>query len=381
MAIFTAGFILAQLGLRVLPVFLRSATKKAGQLALRYIVTDPNAKVKITSEFAKKVLKGKYVDDIGKLTIKSKDNPVLKVLNSKDLKLLSAGERNTLMQESYRDASKLMQRKTSYGHETKIASDIQKGFGQSFSKEFAGRQFIAGDRVAVAFKTSIEKAVAAPKALPKPTAGGIGPYYKPPVSPLEVAKSGVGIPQVTPGLTALQRGAFRTLKRAKTGEKTTPIKQLVKRAKEEKTSLAGKSDLAVAKQLLRERRLEKVPLGPTITEGLRGVGSAPKPAWWQAMVPKVLRVGGYEGPGYAGAYPAAVSGPRVGIATGGLLFGGATIPPIAEHLVKRHLAKKDILTVEQIMEAAGDTYGEAYDPNAIISKLESGDVILPEKIE
>jgi hypothetical protein len=99
------------------------------------------------------------------------------------------------------------------------------------------------------------------------------------------------------------------------------------------------------------------------------------------MVPKVLRVGGSEGPGYAGAYPAGVSGPRVGTLTGGLLFGGATIPPFAEHITKKHLAKEDILSVEQIMNAAGDTYGEAYDPNAMIDKLESGDVILPERIE
>ena len=48
--------------------------------------------------------------------------------------------------------------------------------------------------------------------------------------------------------------------------------------------------------------------GPVIAEGLKGVGSAPKPAWWQGAVPSWLRVGGQP---YKGAYPAPVSGERV----------------------------------------------------------------------
>ena len=50
-------------------------------------------------------------------------------------------------------------------------------------------------------------------------------------------------------------------------------------------------------------------------------------------------------------------------------------------MTKKHLAKKDILSAEQIMDMSGDAYAEAYDPNAMIDKLESGDVILPERIE
>ena len=134
--------------------------------------------------------------------------------------------------------------------------------------------------------------------------------------------------------------------------------------------------------------------GPVIAEGLHGPTAlgkqlaergwkiskeaTTKPAWWQAMIPNVLRVGGQP---YKGAYPAGVSAERVGATTGGLLFAGATIPSLAESMTKKHLAKKDILSVEQIMSAAGDTYGEAYNPNAMIDKLESGDVILPERIE
>ena len=96
------------------------------------------------------------------------------------------------------------------------------------------------------------------------------------------------------------------------------------------------------------------------------------------MIPNVLRVGGQP---YKGAYPAGVSAERVGATTGGLLFAGATIPSLAESLTKKHLAKKDILSAEQIMAMSGDAYAEAYDPNAMIDKLESGDVILPERIE
>ena len=118
--------------------------------------------------------------------------------------------------------------------------------------------------------------------------------------------------------------------------------------------------------------------GEVIAEGLKGVGSAPKPAWWQAMIPNVLRVGGQP---YKGAYPAGVSAERVGATTGGLLFAGATIPSLAESMTKKHLTKKDILSAEQIMAMSGDAYANAYNPDAMIDKLESGDIILPERIE
>ena len=189
---------------------------------------------------------------------------------------------------------------------------------------------------------------------------------------MEVAKSGVGTAQTTPGLTALQRGAFRTLERAKTGKKTIPL-----RVKDQK----GKVTLTQAKEIVKKQQgIEKEIIGgkEVIAEGLRGVGSAPKPAWWQGLVPNFLRVGGQP---YRGAYPPGISGPRVGATTGGLLFAGATIPPLAESMTRKHLAEKDILSVEQIMSMSGDAYANAYNPDAMIDKLESGDIILPERIE
>ena len=385
MALPLLGFVIAQLGLRAIPVMLRT-----GSHAMRYIVTTPGAKGKAMQELAKRVLgKNAIVDDVAKLTSKAKDNPVGKILletnpnkagYNKILSSVSAKEKEQLMQIAYRDSSKILQNQKSYPMTAKLAGDIEAGVGQSFSKEASGRLFIAGDRAKTAFKEGIEKATVAPKALPRPTKEAIGPYYTPPVTPLEVAKSGVGTAQITPGLTRLQQGAFRTIKRAEKGKKTIPIKKLVKEIKKVEPT---KGNLQIAKDIIRERRTTKslegiTTEGKVIAEGLKGVGSAPKPAWWQAMIPNVLRVGGQP---YKGAYPAGVSAERVGVTTGGLLFAGATIPSLAESMTKKHLAKKDILSVEQIMNAAGDTYGEAYDPNAMINKLESGNVILPERIE
>ena len=377
MALPLLGFAIAQLGLRAIPVMLRT-----GSYAMRYFVTTPGAKGKAMQELAKRVLgKNAIVDDVAKLTSKAKDNPVGKILletnpnkagYNKILPSVSAKEKEQLMQIAYRDSSKLLQSQKSYPLTAKLAGDIEAGVGQSFSKEASGRLFIAGDRAKTAFKEGIEKATVAPKALPRPTKEAIGPYYTPPVTPLEVAKSGVGTAQTTPGLTTLQRGAFRTKKRAEKGKKTIPL-----RVKDQK----GKVTLTQAKELVtKQQGLEKEIIGgkKVIAEGLKGVGSAPKPAWWQAIIPNVLRVGGQP---YKGAYPAGVSAERVGATTGGLLFAGATIPSLAESMTKKHLAKKDILSAEQIMAMSGDAYAEAYDPNAMIDKLESGDVILPERIE
>ena len=50
-------------------------------------------------------------------------------------------------------------------------------------------------------------------------------------------------------------------------------------------------------------------------------------------------------------------------------------------MTRKHLAKKDILSVDQIMAMSGDAYANAYNPDAMIDKLESGDIILPERIE
>ena len=356
------GFLITHLGMRAVPVFLRS-----GKVAMRYILASTKLpgttkiKERITTDLAKKVLKGNYVDDVVKLRTRSKANEVAEIL---DPKILATSQKEQLMHTTYRDMSKLMQRKTSYSHETKIAGDIQKGFGQSFSKEASGRLFLAGDRATVATKETLKKVTEAPKDLLKP-----GTLKKVP----DIKK---GPDLIKAEKLAAEKAALETAK-GKLATGTIARKDILPLTKEAR------------KQVFRLHKVKKklktaatgTETGPVITEGLRGVGSAPKPAWWQAMVPKVLRVGGYKGPGYTGAYPAGISGPRVGTLTGGLLFAGTMIHPFAEHITKKHLAKEDILSVEQIMNAAGDTYGEAYNPNVMIDKLESGDVILPERIE
>ena len=339
------GFVVAQLGLRAIPVLLRS-----GQYAMRYIVTTPGAKGKAMQELGKRVLgKNAGVDDLAKLTSKKADNVVSKIIDPKNL---SASERTTLMNTTYRDSSKLLQSQKSYPTNAKLASDIEKGFGQSFSKESSGRLFIAGDRTAVAAKEVLKKTADAPKALPKPTATQIAKVEATEAGKVatEAAKS-----RVTAGL-----GINRQI-----------LKEVPKESRKQIIKLQRGTEKL-------QKAAKGTETGEVIAEGLKGVGSAPKPAWWQAMIPNVLRVGGQP---YKGAYPAGVSAERVGATTGGLLFAGATIPSLAESMTKKHLAEKDILSVDQIMAMSGDAYANAYDPNAMIDKLESGDVILPERIE
>ena len=339
------GFVVAQLGLRAIPVLLRS-----GQYAMRYIVTTPGAKGKAMQELGKRVLgKNAIVDDVAKLTSKKADNVVSKIIDPKNL---SASERTTLMNTTYRDSSKLLQSQKSYPTNAKLADDIQKGFGQSFSKESSGRLFIAGDRTTVAAKEVLKKTADAPKALPKPTATQIAKVEATEAGKVatEAAKS-----RVTAGL-----GINRQI-----------LKEVPKESRKQIIKLQRGTEKL-------QKAAKGTETGEVIAEGLKGVGSAPKPAWWQAMIPNVLRVGGQP---YKGAYPAGVSAERVGATTGGLLFAGATIPSLAESMTKKHLAEKDILSVDQIMAMSGDAYANAYDPNAMIDKLESGDVILPERIE
>ena len=114
------GFVVAQLGLRAIPVLLRS-----GQYAMRYIVTTPGAKGKAMQELGKRVLgKNAIVDDVAKLTSKKADNVVSKIIDPKNL---SASERTTLMNTTYKDSSKLLQSQKSYPSNAKLASDIEKG--------------------------------------------------------------------------------------------------------------------------------------------------------------------------------------------------------------------------------------------------------------
>ena len=326
---------------------------------MRYLITTPGAKGKAMQELGKRVLgKNAIVDDVAKLTSKKADNVVSKII---DPKKLTASERTTLMNTTYKDSSKLLQSQKSYPSNAKLASDIEKGFGQSFSKESSGRLFIAGDRTAVATKETLKKVTEAPKALPKP-----GTLKKVP----DIKK---GPDLIKAEKLAAEKAALETAK-GKLATGTIARKDILPLTKEAR------------EQVFRLHKVKKklktaatgTETGPVIAEGLKGVGSASKPAWWQAMIPNVLRVGGQP---YKGAYPAGVSAERVGATTGGLLFLGATIPSLAESMTKKHLAKKDILSAEQIMAMSGDAYAEAYDPNAMIDKLESGDVILPERIE
>jgi len=316
------GFIISQLGLRAIPVLLRS-----GQMAMRYIVTTPGAKGKALQTLGKKVLgKNSIVDDVAKLTSKAKDNPISKII---DPKTLAVSERNTLMNTVYKDSAKLLQSQKSYPLNAKLAGDIQKGFGQGFSKEFASRQFIAGDRVAIATKEVLKKVAAAPKGLPRPITSTAGDAAK-------IAKA-----RISAGMGLTKEAVKQVPKEAR--------KQIVKlhRATEKlKTAAKG------------------TETGPVIAEGLRGVGTVSKPAWWQGVIPTFLRVGGQA---YKGAYPGAVSGPRVGTTAGGLLFGSIGGMAALEGLEKRRLETKDILSAEQIMNMASSDYTDAYDPNATIS--------------
>ena len=330
------GFVIVQLGLRAIPVLLRS-----GSYAMRYLITTPGTKGTALRELGKRVLgKNAVVDDLAKLTSKAKDNPISKII---DPKTLAASERNTLMNTVYKDSSKLLQSQKSWSLNAKLAGDIQKGFGQGFSKEFASRQFIAGDRVAIATKEVLKKVAAAPKGLPRPITSTAGDAAK-------IAKA-----RISAGMGLTKEAVKQVPKEAR--------KQIVKlhRATEKlKTAAKG------------------TETGPVIAEGLRGVGTVPKPAWWQGVIPTFLRVGGQA---YKGAYPGAVSGPRVGTTAGGLLFGSIGGMAALEELEKKRLEAKDILSAEQIMNMASSDYTDAYDPNAAISNIESANVILPERIE
>jgi len=342
MALLTAGFILTQIGLRVIPVLLRSAAKKGGVLALRYVITDPQAKVRITSELAKKVLKGKYIDDVGKFATVSKNNPVLKSLTSKELKLLSSGERNTLMQEAYRDASRLMQSKTSYSLGTKLAKDIETGLGGTFNRVFASRNFVAGDRTIAAVAKATEKLVKAPKQLPKPIATG--------PTTAEIVKARVSAGMGIPGR--------ETLKKIPKVDRSKIIK--LQRATEKiKKAAAG------------------TETGPVISEGLRGVGTAPKPAWWQGTIPSWLRVGGKA---YEGAYPGAVSAERIigSVSAGGMLFAGGSAIHEAIEEAGLEIEGPPEMTTEQLMSEFVKDYKYSYNPT--ITK-DSTNVILPSAVE
>ena len=332
------GFAIQQLGLRAIPVLLRT-----GQTAMRYFVTSPGNKGKATTELAKRVLgKNNVVDDIGSLTAKVKNNPVSKII---DPKKLSTAERDALMQTTYRDSAKLLQKQPSFAVNSKLAKDIEAGFGGKFDKVFANRNFILGDRTAVTVTKTTEKLAKAPKQLPPPSA--------PVTSAAEIAKSRVSAGMGLPGR--------ETLKQVPKVDRSKIIK-LERAQRKIKTAAQGEGT------------------GPVISEGLKGVGSAPKPAWWQGAIPSWLRVGGQP---YKGAYPGAVSGERVLGATTGATFGGGLLfsggSAIVDSMKDMELEAEGPpqITDDQMMAQMVEEYKNSYQP----TQTQNANVILPSAIE
>jgi len=332
------GFAIQQLGLRAIPVLLRT-----GQTAMRYFVTSPGNKGKATTELAKRVLgKNNVVDDIGSLTAKVKNNPVSKII---DPKKLSTAERDALMQTTYRDSAKLLQKQPSFAVNSKLAKDIEAGFGGKFDKVFANRNFILGDRTAVTVAKTTEKLAKAPKQLPPPSA--------PVTSAAEIAKSRVSAGMGLPGR--------ETLKQVPKVDRSKIIK-LERAQRKIKTAAQGEGT------------------GPVISEGLKGVGSAPKPAWWQGAIPSWLRVGGQP---YKGAYPGAVSGERVLGATTGATFGGGLLfsggSAIVDSMKNMGLEAEGPpqITDDQMMAQMVEEYKNSYQP----TQTQNANVILPSAIE
>jgi len=332
------GFAIQQLGLRAIPVLLRT-----GQTAMRYFVTSPGNKGKATTELAKRVLgKNNVVDDIGSLTAKVKNNPVSKII---DPKKLSTAERDALMQTTYRDSAKLLQKQPSFAVNSKLAKDIEAGFGGKFDKVFANRNFILGDRTAVTVAKTTEKLAKAPKQLPPPSA--------PVTSAAEIAKSRVSAGMGLPGR--------ETLKQVPKVDRSKIIK-LERAQRKIKTAAQGEGT------------------GPVISEGLKGVGSAPKPAWWQGAIPSWLRVGGQP---YKGAYPGAVSGERVLGATTGATFGGGLLfsggSAIVDSMKDMELEAEGPpqITDDQMMAQMVEEYKNSYQP----TQTQNANVILPSAIE
>ena len=344
------GFAIQQLGLRAIPVLLRT-----GQTAMRYFVTSPGSKGKATTELAKRVLgKNNVLDDITDLTARVKNNPVSKIL---DPKKLSGAERDALMQVTYRDSAKLLQKQPSFALNAKLAKDIEAGFGGKFDKIFANRNFILGDRTAVTVAKTTEKLAKAPKQLPAPKT--------PVTSAAEIAKSRVSAGMGLPGRETLKtipkvdrskiiklERAQRKIKSAAQGEGTGPVIA---------EGLSGETTLA--------------------SQGVRVSKEAvTKPAWWQGAIPSWLRVGGQP---YKGAYPAPVSGERVLAAGtgatfgGGLLFsGGSAIHDSIKNMGLEVEGPPEI-TDAQMMAQMVEEYKNSYQP----TQTQDANVILPSAIE
>jgi len=338
------GFVVAQLGLRAIPVLLRS-----GQYAMRYIVTTPGAKGKAMQELGKRVLgKNAIVDDVAKLTSKKADNVVSKII---DPKKLTASERTTLMNTTYKDSSKLLQSQKSYPTNAKLASDIEKGFGQSFSKESSGRLFIAGDRATVAAKEVLKKTADAPKALPKPTAAQM--------AKVKATEAGKVATEAAKGRITAGMGITREI-----------VKQVPKESRKQIIKLQRGTEKL-------QKAAKGTETGEVIAEGLRGVGSAPKPAWWQATIPPFLRTGKGVWNPYKGAYPPQVSALRVGGTGAGIGLLAYNFPRAGD-ILKAQKEKENILSPEDILKTEMDKWAAAFNPEAITEEV---DISLPERIE
>ena len=338
------GFVVAQLGLRAIPVLLRS-----GQYAMRYLITTPGAKGKAMQELGKRVLgKNAVVDDLAKLTSKKADNVVSKII---DPKKLTASERTTLMNTTYKDSSKLLQSQKSYPTNAKLASDIEKGFGQSFSKESSGRLFIAGDRATVAAKEVLKKTADAPKALPKPTAAQM--------AKVKATEAGKVATEAAKGRITAGMGITREI-----------VKQVPKESRKQIIKLQRGTEKL-------QKAAKGTETGEVIAEGLRGVGSAPKPAWWQATIPPFLRTGKGVWNPYKGAYPPQVSALRVGGTGAGIGLLAYNFPRAGD-ILKAQKEKENILSPKDILKTEMDKWAAAFNPEAITEEV---DISLPERIE
>ena len=343
------GFAIQQIGLRAIPVLLRS-----GQTAMRYFVTTPGSKGKELTKIAKRFVGDhKIIDDISALPTKygtkvrqgTGMDAGAGVVRFVDPKKLSGAERDALMQVVYRDSAKILQKQKSYPLNAKLAKDIEAGFGGKFDKIFASRNFVAGDRTAATVAKTIEKVAKAPKQLPPPGT--------PVTSAAEIAKArvsaGLGMP------------ARETLKQIPKVDRQKIIK-LERAQRKIKSAAQGEGT------------------GPVITEGLKGVGSAPKPAWWQGAIPSWLRVGGQP---YKGAYPGAVSGERVLGATTGATFGGGLLfsggSAIVDSMKNMGLEAEGPpqITDDQMMAQMVEEYKNSYQP----TQTQNANVILPSAIE
>lgn len=334
------GFAIQQIGIRAIPVLLRT-----GQTAMRYFVTTPGSKGKTVTELLKRVLgRNNVVDDIGSLTAKVKNNPVVKIL---DPKKLSMSERNLLMEKTYRDSARILQ-KTNPSLNAKLAKDIEAGFGGKFDKIFTNRNFILGDRAAVTVAKATEKLAKAPKQLPKP--GAVATAAK------ATAEAGKIATQVAKSRISSGMGVTKQILKQVPKIDRTQIIKLQRATKKIKQAATG------------------TETGPVISEGLRGVGTAPKPAWWQGTIPPWLRVGGEA---YKGAYPGAVSSTKISVGAGGMLFGGSILH---EGLKDSGLEVKGPpeMTTEQLMSQLAEDYKNSYDSTVT---RDSTNVILPSAIE